>query len=151
MLSIISYYRLMTAFFAYSAMITGLLTTIFALLALIMSTQRWFLFLLTLAELADIFAASLASYVTSSMLIDTNLFPSYSEAGLVFYAVFILPPSLVYMSMRILYFYENGVPHGMWYKGSNCTRTCYITQFFFPGAIVLLLLLHCLFVVGWIL
>jgi hypothetical protein len=141
----------MTAFFSYSAIGLGLLMIIFALLTCIISSQRLFLFLITVGLLIDIFVASFASYVSSSMLINAKLSSIDSGINLFFYEFLGLPLLLSYVGVRFSLFYNEKMKKDLSDKGTDVKRACYIIHFVFPGAIAVLLLLHCVFAVGWIL
>ncbi len=151
MLSLVSYYRLMIAYFAYSASISGVLTIIFALLACIISSRRYYLFLATLGLFIDTLVASIAGYVSSSALKETELFPSRATETAVAYEILGGWVLFSYVIIRILIWVSGEVRQELWDSRSILVRLCDIIQLWFSIATGCLLFIHFVVFAAWIL
>jgi hypothetical protein len=141
MITLISYCRLMTAFFTYSAIGSEMLIIIFALMTCIIRSRRSSLLLVTLGVLIDTFVASIASYLSSKTLKYAEDSPTLAGPEVVFFEFFIFMLLSSYVFGRISISGES-LKQDMWDKGSTFMRSCYISQFLFSGATGFLTLIH---------
>jgi hypothetical protein len=151
MLSLVSYYNLMIAFFTYSGFGSQLLIIVFIPMIYIMSYRRFGLFMITLGVMIDIMITSLGSYVSSNVLkyVENYSSPASSGSDFILYQLYGFPTLLMYVIMRIGISAIEAV-RDLWGKGSELTRAFYIIQLLFPGAVGLLLLIHAVVFVAWL-
>jgi hypothetical protein len=130
---------MMTSFFAYLAISCGMLTIIFTVITCIMSTQRYFLVLATLALLAGTLVSSFVGYVSFGLLQTAGqyYYNRYTSNGMNVFSMLI-----VYIIVRVSIFFSDKVTKVRSRNKSFLLYACFIIQFLFPGAILLLLSIH---------
>jgi hypothetical protein len=149
MLSEVFYYRLMTSFYAYSAVSSGVLVIIFGMITVIPHFRRKLFVLITLTLLLDTIGASLASRVSESFLIDAKFSSVFDRIDIFIYGLgglFIL----MYVSVRIFFFFDSNSYGYKWPKESVIVRACCAIHIFFPSLVGLLIFIHCIVFIGWL-
>jgi hypothetical protein len=149
MLSEAFYYRLMTSFYAYSVVSSGVLAIIFGMITVILRFRRKLFALLTLGMLLDTIVAALASRVSGSLLINAQFSSVFDSSSIVLYG-FCGFWILIYVSGRILIFFENETYGYKWPKESLIMRACCAIHVVFPSVVGLLIFIHCIVFIGWL-
>jgi len=143
-----SYYRLMTSFFAYFS--TGLagLAAIFALMIWIIPSKRRFYGLATLQTVVDAALAYLLFFIMTNSLkqAERSTFNYEMNWTSQIFLVFIILP---YVNLRISIGWiliDRIDPCNM---ASSSIRACYVIQFLVSGTIGLFIFIHCIILALW--